>query len=233
MQNETESKQPSKLRAVMSLYAKPIMVLARREANIADITQLAGHSINLGNAGSGQRHLVDILLKNLGLTINNFSAVSELNATKMGEAFCQGKVDVIVESLGHPSPFYKKMIEDCNGVIVSFPPEVIRKILAANPLMSELPIPGGLYRGYPKPVPAFGDLTLLVTNSEVSDEAVSRFVSSVMNDLQNMKQSTPELAELDAGKMFSEGISIPLHPGVIKYLNSQKMRLKHGDSTSH
>jgi hypothetical protein len=222
IQNESRVQGGSKLRAVMSLYAKPIMVIARSGANITDVTQLAGHSINLGNAGSGQRHLAEILLKSLGLTSKSFTEVYELNATKMGDAFCQGKVDVILESLGNPSPFYKKMVEECNGVIVAFPPEAISKLLAENPLMSRQLIPGGLYRGYSEPLPTVGDRAILVTSSEVSDEAVRRFVVSLMSKLPELKQSTLELNELDPDKMFSEGLYIPLHSGAVSYLKSKK-----------
>jgi len=232
-QNDASGKRSSKLRAVMSLYAKPIMVIARSEAKITDVTQLAGHSINLGNVGSGQRHLVNILLKAFGLTSKSFTEVYELNATKMGDAFCQGKVDVIVESLGNPSPFYKRMIEECNGVIVAFPPEVIEKLLKDNPLMSRQAIPSGLYRGYADPVPTVGDRAMLVTSSDVSDEAVRRFVDSLIYNLPELKQSTLELNELDPDKMFSEGIYIPLHSGVASYLKSPKARFKHVEFTSN
>lgn len=228
-QNAGSGKRNSKLRAVMSLYAKPIMVIARSEANIADVTQLAGHSINLGNVGSGQRHLVNILLKAFGLTKKSFTEVYELNATRMGEAFCQGKVDVIVESLGNPSPFYKKMIEECNGVIVSFPPDVIAKLLMENPLMSRQEIPGGIYSGYAEPIAIVGDRAMLVTSADVSDEAIHRFVESLVDNLSELKQSTQELNDLDPDKLFSEGIHIPLHPGVIHYLKSPQSKLKHVD----
>ena len=210
------------LRAVMSLHATPVMMIARRGANISDANQIAGKSINLGNRGSSQRITVELLLKNMGLTPSSFSAVTELHTTTMGDAFCQGKVDVIVESLGNPSPFYKRMIEECNGVILAFPPALIDKILAANPLMTRLAIPGGLYAGYSQPVPTFGFRAMLVTRQDVSEEAVYRFVSSVMNGLEDMKKSDPALQDLDAEKMFIDSIAIPLHPGVLTYLNQRK-----------
>lgn len=220
IQNESAGGEKSKLRAVMSLYSKPIMVIARRETGIADLTQMAGHSINIGNVGSGQRHLIEMLLKALNLTTRDFSGVFELNATRMGEAFCDGRVDVIVESLGNPSPFYKKMFEECDGVIVAFPPQVITKLLQENPLMTRMEIPGALYRGYPEPLQTVGDRALLVTSADVSDEAVRRFVASLMENLPAFRRSTLELNELAPDKMFSEGIYIPLHPGVAGYLKS-------------
>ncbi|HEY8102305.1 MAG TPA: TAXI family TRAP transporter solute-binding subunit [Burkholderiaceae bacterium] len=231
-QKQSDDARGADLRSVMSLHSKPVVMLARRAAKIADATQLAGHSINLGNRGSGQRFVVENIMKVLGLTAADFSATSELHTTKMGEAFCAGKIDVIVESLGNTSPFYKKMIEECDGTIVSFPPQMIDKMLAENPLMSRLSIPGGLYAGYPQPVPTFGYRALLVTSAKVSDEAVSRFVASIMHELPDLKKTDPVLNELDPDKMFTDGIVIPLHPGVIQYLNNQKAASAYAHSTS-
>jgi uncharacterized protein len=231
-QKQSNNTRGADLRAVMSLHSKPVVMLARRAAHITDATQIAGHSINLGNRGSGQRFVVENIMKVLKLTAADFSATTELHTTEMGEAFCQGKIDVIVESLGNTSPFYKKMIEECNGMIVTFPPQMIDKMLAENPLMSRLSIPGGLYVGYPQPVPTFGYLALLVTSAKVSDEAVRRFVVSVMHGLPELKQSDPALDELDPAKMFTDGIVIPLHPGVIQYLNNQKTVSAYANPTS-
>lgn len=220
------------LRAVMSLHSKPVVMIVRRTANITDVTQLAGHSINLGNRGSGQRFVVDIIMKALGLTAASFSATTELHTTQMGEAFCEGKIDVIVESLGNTSPFYKKMIEKCNGVIIPFPTEMIDKMLTDNPLMSRLSIPGGLYEGYAQAVPTFGYRALLVTSVKVSDEAVRRFVVSVTSELAELKKMDPVMDEIDLNKMFSDGIAIPLHPGVVQYLNNRKAASINAKSTT-
>lgn len=229
-QKQSNDQRGAGLRAVMSLHSKPVVMLARRATKVTDATQLAGHSINLGNRGSGQRIVVENIMKVLGLTAADFSATTELHTTEMGEAFCAGKIDVIVESLGNTSPFYKKMIEECNGVIVTFPSQMIDKMLADNPLMSRLSIPAGLYAGYPQAVPTFGYRALLVTNAKVSDEAVRRFVESVMHGLPDLKKVDPALDELDPDKMLSDGIVIPLHPGVIKYLDNRKAA--HANSTS-
>jgi TRAP-type uncharacterized transport system substrate-binding protein len=43
-----------------------------------------------------------------------------------------------------------------------------------------------------------------------------------MHGLPELKQSDPALDELDPAKMFTDGIVIPLHPGVIQYLNNRK-----------
>ncbi len=124
------------------------------------------------------------------------------------------------------------MIDTCDGVILTFPAEFIDKMLAENPLMNRLTIPGGLYPGYAEPIQTSGYRAVLVTSVKVSDEAVFRFVSSVMNGVADLKKSDPALEELDAEKMLSEGLAIPLHPGVIKYLNNRKAAANNVKPTS-
>ncbi|CAN5350395.1 TAXI family TRAP transporter solute-binding subunit [soil metagenome] len=210
------------LRAVMSLYAMPVVIIARRKARIDNVTQLKGHSINLGNRGSGQRAIVDFLMKTLGLKTADFSAVSELATSRMGDAFCAGKIDVVVEALGHPAPFYRRMIEECDGQIVGIPEPLIDKIAATNLFIDRLPIPGGMYANHPDAIPSFGYKALLVTRQETSEEAVQRFVGTVMERLSELKQSDLVLQDLEPERMLTEGITVPLHPGAARYLNTKK-----------
>lgn len=208
----------AQLRAVMSLYSMPVMIVARRDINITDATQIAGHSFNIGNMGSGHRAVAEMLMKNMNLTPADFSKVTELNVTSMGQAFCKGEIDIIVQSFGNPSRFYKKLIEKCGGVIVKFPPKLIKTILTNNPRMTPLIIASGLYNGHDRPIQSFGYKALLVTRADVSNESIVRFLTSVMKRLPDIKNLIPELSTLNPDKMFSKGIPIPLHPGVNKYL---------------
>jgi hypothetical protein len=220
------------LRAVMSLHAKPVMMIVRKASKITDVTQLRGHTINLGNVGSGQRVFVDIILKELGLSTSDFSAAVEQNTSQMGKSFCSGSIDVIVESLGNWSPFYQTMIEECGGMILPFPQQMIDHIVAKYPLMSRLTIPGGLYAGQTQPISTFGYRALLVTSAKVSDEAVSRFVGSVVEHIDDLRKYDRELSDLDPARMFSDGITIPLHPGVTRYLSNRNLAITHVKSDS-
>ncbi len=215
-------KRGADLRAVMSLHAKPIVIIVRRSAGIASVDQLAGHSINLGNRGSGQRQVVDQVMRALALTPASFSATTEFPTTAMGEAFCQGKLDIIIESLGNWTPFYKTMIEQCGGVMLSLSPKMRTAMLAQNPFMQAMTIPPGVYAGQTEAVTTVGLRALLVTNAKVSTEAVYRFTASVMERLDAIKGADRAFADLDSQHMFYTGIPIPLHPGVIRYLEETK-----------
>jgi hypothetical protein len=208
------------LRAVMSLHRMPVTIIARRAANIINLQDIAGHAINLGNLGSGQRSSAEFLLKTLNLKTKDFSSTTDLNTTDAGNAFCNGDIDVIIETLGNPSPFYRRMIEQCNGNIVRIPASLIDPVIATNPMIERQTIPGGLYAGHPEPIPTFGYKAILVASKYTHDESISRFISSVVNHLAELREAVPALEDLDLTTMFHDGIAIPLHDGVVQYRKS-------------
>ena len=206
------------LRAVMSLYPMPVMVIASRASAIRDLSELPGHSFNLGNRGSGQRSIADMLLRQLKLDPAALPKTTELNTTAMGDAFCAGDIDVIVEALGNPAPFYRRMIEECDGRILSMPPAMIDAMLAANPQLERMTIPGGVYAENPEPIASVGYKALLVASTATSGESIRRFLGSVLGRLPELRAANPALANLDPQQMFSDGVTIPLHEGVKLYL---------------
>lgn len=203
-----------RLRLVMSLYPMPVVVIVKQSSGIARLDQLAGHSINYGNEGSGQRSEVEMLVRALQLTRASFSSVTELNTTDMGKAFCEGRVDVIVEALGNPSAFYQRMIEKCDGRMLSFTPDLVARIARDYPLVRPMVVPGGLYAGHAAPTLTVGYRAVLVTNAQVSDPAVQRFVRNVLDHLPELRNLDPVLANLDQAQLLDTSGPVPLHDAV-------------------
>ena len=202
------------LRAIMSLYDMPVLVIAKRSLGITDLSQIPGHTLNIGNGGSGQRAIVEMILKSLKFDKSQFTNTTEFNTSQMGDAFCDGKVDIIVEALGNPSPFYKKMIEKCDGQMIGATPETIKTMLAKNPSLEALKIKGDIYAGEPNEVLTFGYKAVIVASKQTSDAAVKSIIKSIFDRLDDLKKSDVVLANLEPKKMFTEGIKIPLHTGI-------------------
>lgn len=205
------------LRIVAALYGMPVTVIARRDANIQRIEDIAGKRINLGNRGSGQRNITEMLLRALDLSVESFSAATELTTSEMGKAFCEGRIDVMVEALGNPAAFYRHAIEDCNGVIVPISEPVLARILRDHPHLARLSIPAGIYRGHDQPLPSFGFKAVLVAAATLDSETIRRVSSSLLVHLERLKAAHPALRELDSGTLTREGVTIPLHEGMASF----------------
>src|SRR3546814_6474524 len=58
-----------------------------------NLRDLEGMRVNIGNPGSGQRATMEVLLKAMGWTTENFSLASELKpAEQIGRASCRERV---------------------------------------------------------------------------------------------------------------------------------------------
>lgn len=205
------------LRAVASLYAMPVAFIVRKDAGISGFDELTKLRFNIGNRGSGKRAVSDLLFKVMGWKHSDFAEVTEFSTKNLGEAFCDGKVDVIIEGLGNPAKLYSRMIEECEGAFIAVPADVVERIRKAAPAMDAIPIPGGLYAGVDEDVPSFGVRATLVSSARVSSETIYNVTKSIFSRLSAFTAMHPALSRLKSRKMAIEGIYIPLHEGAARY----------------
>ena len=107
------------LRAVFSVHAEPFTVVARKDANIKTFDDLKGKKVNVGNPGSGSRGTVEIFMKKMGWTMDDFAIASELKSSEQAAALCDGKVDAIIFTAGNPNGSIKEATTSCDAVLVS------------------------------------------------------------------------------------------------------------------
>ena len=91
----------SDLRSVVSLYPELVTVIARNDAGIHDLADLAGKRISAGSLGTGTRATWDALAANL---VQDKPKVEELRPSETTSALCGGSIDANLLIVGHPSP---------------------------------------------------------------------------------------------------------------------------------
>lgn len=89
------------LRAVFSLHPEPFTVVARKESGVKKFEDLKGKRVNIGNPGSGQRALMDLLMEKYGWKQSDFKVASELKPAEQGAALCDNNIRLRL--LGRPS----------------------------------------------------------------------------------------------------------------------------------
>ena len=212
------------LRAVASLYSMPIAILVKTSAGINTFEDLKGRRINIGNKGSGKRSVADLIFNVMGWSKKDFSEVLELSTKKMGSAFCGDKVDILIEGLGNPATFYKKMISECGAGFIPVPAAVVAKIKKKFPFYASLEIPGNMYADTPNPVPTFGFKATLVTRLNVHPDTVYNVVKSIFGNFDRFRNKHPSLKIIKPGSMVKEGIFIPLHQGAIRFYEENGLK---------
>ncbi|MET0155452.1 MAG: TAXI family TRAP transporter solute-binding subunit [Rickettsiales bacterium] len=205
------------LRSLFSLHTEAFTVVVRANSDIKNLNDLPGKRVNIGNPGSGNRATMDVLMRSKGWTEKTFKIASELKAQEQAQALCDGKIDVMIYSAGHPNGAVQEVASSCDVRILPLEGPDIDAVIKANPFYSYTTIPGGMYNGNPNDVKTFGVKATVVTTSKLDDDTVYQVVKSVFDNFENFKTLHPVFTYLDEQNLVKDGNVAPLHDGAKKY----------------
>ncbi|MBS3803889.1 MAG: TAXI family TRAP transporter solute-binding subunit [Oleiphilaceae bacterium] len=206
-----------KLRAVFSLHPEPFTVVASKGSGVKSFKDLAGKRVSVGNPGSGQRATAEVLMEEMGWTMDKFSLAAELKAAEQSQALCDGNIDAFFYTVGHPSGAIKEATTSCDSVLVDVDNDATETLINDNPYYRVVTIPGGMYRGNDEDTTTFGVAATFVSSSDVSEEVVYQVVKAVFENFDSFKRLHPAFGNLTKEEMVSDALSAPLHSGAEKY----------------
>lgn len=205
------------LRAVFSVHPEPFTLIVRDGTGIGGFADLKGKKVNVGNPGSGQRATMEVVMDAFGLTMDDFALAAELKGSEMAQALCDGKIDAMIYTIGHPAAAVTEAATTCDVQLVSVEGAPIDKLIADNPYYRTATIPGGMYKGTDNDVTTFGVGATFVSSADVPENVVYTVVKGVFDNFSDFKALHPAFANLKEEEMASDGLSAPLHPGAEKY----------------
>ncbi len=216
-----EGKTNESLRSIFSMHSEPIHIMTRTEAGIKSFQDLKGKRVNIGNPGSGQRGMMDLMMSQAGWTKNTFSIAAELKSSEQAEALCDDKFDATFWAAGLPNGAAQEATTTCDVTIIPMDDEISKAVLAAYPAFAPATIPGGIYRGNDNDIPSFGPKGTLVSSTEVSEDIVYQLVKAVFENLDSFKKLHPAFGSLTPEEMIGTALVAPLHDGAVKYYKEQ------------
>ncbi len=206
-----------KERSVFSVHPEPFTLITRKGNGIAGFEDIKGKKVNVGNPGSGQRATMEVVMDAFGIKMDDLALAAELKGSEMAQALCDGKIDAMIYTVGHPAAAITEAATTCDVEIVPVTGAPIDKLVADNPYYRVATIPGGMYRGTDNDVGTFGVGATFITSSDVSDDVVYTVVKAVFDNFDDFKKLHPAFANLKEEEMIKDGLSAPLHPGAVKY----------------
>ena len=204
------------IRAVMSVHPEPFTVVARKDAGIKTFTDIKGKRVNIGNPGSGQRATMEVVMDAVGLKKSDFALATEYKGSEMAKQLCDGNIDVMIYTVGHPSAAIKEATTNCDAVIVPVTGKAIEKLISDNPFYRTATIPGKMYKGTDGDVTTFGVGATFVTSAKVPEKVVYTVAKSVMENIDSFRKLHPAFKNLEPKQMVKDGLSAPLHKGAAK-----------------
>ena len=207
----------SKLRAVFSVHPEPFTLIVRKDSGIDSFKALKGEKVNVGNPGSGQRATMEVVMEAFGMKMSDFALAAELKGSEQAQAICDGKIDAMIYTIGHPAAAITEAATTCDVKLVSVTGAPIDKLIADNPYYRSATVPGGMYKGTDNDVTTFGVGATFITSADVPEKVVYTVVKAVFENFSDFKKLHPAFANLKEKQMISDGLSAPLHAGAVKY----------------
>ena len=210
------------LRAVLNLYTQPLLVTVKTSSGISNFSDFKSRSINIGNKGSGKRDIAQKIFSIMNWNNRDFSAVTEYSTSQQGTPFCQEDVDILIESIGLPNRFYSGLIKTCGAMFIGVSSKVISGLKKLGPFFFETEIPKAFNPGNKGIAKTVGIKVVLITTIRQPVAPIKMLASVILQNLDEFRNSHPSLKGLSKRSLFSEGINLPLHPGVAAALNEVK-----------
>ena len=201
---------------MFSVHPEPFTLLVRGDSGITDFEGLKGKRVNVGNPGSGQRATMEVVMDAFGITMDDLALATEYKGSEMAKQLCDGNIDAMIYTIGHPAAAIKEAATTCDVKLVDVVGEPIDKLVADNPYYRVATIPAGMYSGNDEDTTTFGVGATFVTSADVSEEVVYVVAKSVMENIDDFRQLHPAFANLEPAQMVKDGLSAPLHPGAEK-----------------
>ena len=211
------SKKPHKnLRTLFNVHNEYLTIIAKKDANIKNFSDLRGKRVNIGNPGSGSRILFSQMIGELGWNINDFTEVYEESGSNINKVLCTpNKADAAVYIVGHPNKSFGTMIDECNVELVSLSKAEIKKFISLSPTeFFESFIPQNTYIKNPKIVRTFASRTMLTVSTKLDKEIVQNFVKIIAENKEELVRIQPSLSVISFSEKSYSALA-PLHESLI------------------
>lgn len=202
------------LRSVLSLYAEPLTVVARRDAGIDRVQDLAGKRVNLGPRNSGTRATVMRLLEAIDADESVFGEARSLTTGAAIDQLCQGSLDAAMIVVGHPNPSVARALADCDSTLIPVTGPAIDAHVAESPDFTPTVIAAGTYPELTRGIQTFSVTATLMTRADVPANTVTAVASTIAETLPDLHRRAPVIPANRTPGLASDGLSAPLYDGL-------------------
>ncbi|WP_217351076.1 TAXI family TRAP transporter solute-binding subunit [Thalassospira marina] len=202
------------LRVVFELHSEPFTLVARKGSGITGFEDLKGKKVNIGLPGSGQRSTMDVVMKAYGMDYDALGGTTELSETGMAKAICNGEIDAMVYTVGHPAAAISDVANNCEVELVNVEGPAIDKLVSENGFYQKVSIPADLYEGTGSAVNSFGVRAVLVTTAKEPAGTVNRLTTDVLGHFADFARLHDSFSVLKPEDMINDHLA-PIHEGAL------------------
>jgi len=213
-----------KLRAISALYPETFQFVVREDSGMKVIEDLKGKRVAVGAPGSGTERTGKIILAAHGLTYDDIQP----EFMKFGEAVTALKdkaIDAAIIGSGLPTAAVVDASSSMNITLLEVNKEKFGKVVESEPYFTMVTIPAGTYEGVDYDVVTGASPALLITTTDLDEDIVYEITKALFENVKTVHDAHVQGKNVTLENAL-KGISIPLHPGTVKYYEEQGLDVK-------
>ena len=200
--------------AIATMYAEVIQIVATPD--ITSVADLLGKRVSVGDVGSGTEFNAQQIFEAYGMDFNDIQK-QNLGFTDSADKFKDGQLDAFFVTAGAPTTAITDLatVKDFN--ILSIGEEEIAYLKENYGYYTEYTItPENGYATMEEDAVTVAVMATLVCDSDLDEETVYKVTKAIYENIDAITVGHKKGAELNAATAC-DGISIPMHPGAVKY----------------
>ena len=205
------------LRAVFALEADPLALIVRQDSEIESFDDLQNRVVSFGYARALQNRIIDDLLKVKKWTSKNFKQIKRINDNQQISEVCSSNVDAVLLLSSSLNDHLKDLDEGCKLKFIAIEGAEVDELVKSKPYYRKSYFSKGEFLDSPKKVSSFGLGATFVAQESTSPKVIYHVVKEVVENFNDFKSLHPSLKKLNKKELPFAGISVPLHPGAIRY----------------
>jgi TRAP transporter TAXI family solute receptor len=205
--------------AIGNVYPDTVQLFCRKDGSIKDIADLKGKKVVVGMPGSGNEISARQILGLYGIDYKTRKDLNPLylNYAEAADQFKDNLVDVCYFMVAVPNG----AIADINVMnpvqFLGFDDAMFAKIKKTYPLYARAEIPANAYRGQDKPVQTIAVYSSIYVSNDLPENIVYQMTKVLYEESAAIAQAHAAGKFIKLETFTTGGISIPYHPGAIKY----------------
>ncbi|MCD6189085.1 MAG: TAXI family TRAP transporter solute-binding subunit [Thermococcus sp.] len=203
------------IRGVAALYPETIQFIVRADSDIKTLQDLAGKKVAIGAPGSGTAVAAEQVLRAAGV----WDSIEKVNQdfNEASQSLKLGQVDAAVIVSGIPTPSVNQIAVQTPVRVLPIPDDILNKLKQQGYIFYvRQVVPKGTYNGVEEDTPTLAVKAMLAVSADLSEDTVYKMTKILFENVDQLR-AVHQKAQLISLETALDGMSIPLHPGAIKY----------------
>ena len=212
---ETFKEKLTKMAAIAVLYPEVIQLVVRGDSDIKGFADLKGMKVGVGAPGSGTEANFRQLLDIYGMKKEDVKA-QYLSFSESAEAFKDRHIDGFIVVAGIPNAAIMDVAVMQNVRILSIPDDRTAQLTKKYPFLSRVAIPPNTYKNQSAEVKTVAVNAVLIVNTDLPGDLVYNITKALFENQAELASAHAKGKEISL-KTAVMGVSIPFHPGSVRY----------------